>query len=192
MQKMTRFHSQKIQFRLTLMGLNLLMKNIKTAFDADQLITPDDVRNSRATLNEAILTDGWPSLEDSRGKILFVLDEGSTKTNLYLSSFPGLQGAAIFVNVAEGNPESAFHIINDPIADQAEIQRLVSLGYMVRTRADSDTFEARANDDSRFQAAISSGAQIISTDYYVPSEFFESDYQVIFSDGTYERIQSIE
>ncbi len=170
-------------------GMKLIDEEIANVFDPDQLITPDDVRNDFSTLEEAILSNGWPSLDDVRGKILFVLDEGEAKTNLYLSSFPGLQNASMFVNVSEGKPEAAFHIINDPIANQEEIQRLVRLGYMVRTRADSDTFEARANDDRRFQAAITSGAQVISTDYYIPSTLFDSDYQVIFEDGTYERLQ---
>lgn len=173
-------------------GMKLIDDEIADVFDPSQLITPDDVRNNFSTLEEAVLTDGWPSLDEVRGKILFVLDEGETKTNLYLSSFQGLQNAAMFVNVAGGNPEAAFHIVNDPIANQEEIQRLVRLGYMVRTRADSDTFEARANDNRRFEAAITSGAQVISTDYYIPSGLFDSDYQVIFEDGTYERLQGSE
>lgn len=170
-------------------GIKSIDDEISTVFGADQLITPDVVRNGHVTLEGAVLTDGWPSLAESKGKILFVLDEGETKTNMYLSSFPGLAQATMFVNVVEGNSEAAFHIINDPVAGQTEIQRLVRLGYMVRTRADSDTFEARVNDDRRFQAAITSGAQVISTDYYIPSGLFDSNYQVIFEDGTYERLQ---
>lgn len=171
-------------------GIKLIDDEISNVFSLDQLITPDDVRNNHSSLEEAILTDGWPTLDDSKGKILFVLDEGSSKTNMYLSSFPELNGASLFVNVPEGNPEAAFQIINDPLANQDDIQRLVRLGYMVRTRADSETVEARGNDNRRFQAAITSGAQVISTDYYIPSELFESDYQVIFDDGTYERLQT--
>lgn len=170
-------------------GIKRINDEISEVFDLSQLITPDDVRKDFQTLEVAVLTEGWPALEESKGKILFVLDENATKTNLYLSSFPSLSGAIMFVNVAEGTPESAFHIINDPIANQVEIQRLVSLGYMVRTRADADTFEARANDTIRFQAAITSGAQVISTDYYIPSTLFNSNYQVIFEDGSYERLQ---
>ena len=35
----------------------------------------------------------------------------------------------------------------------------------MRTRADADTREARANDPRRLEAALASGAQFISTDY---------------------------
>jgi hypothetical protein len=37
---------------------------------------------------------------------------------------------------------------------------------MVRTRSDAGTLEARKNDYTRFFAALTSNAQIISTDYY--------------------------
>ncbi|NQZ75383.1 MAG: hypothetical protein HRT61_04620, partial [Ekhidna sp.] len=170
-------------------GMKLIDDEIRMVFEANQLITPDVVRQGLESLESAVLTVGWPKLSESLGKVLFVLDEGQTKTNLYLSSFPKLNGAALFVNVEEGNPESGFRIINDPIGGMSEIQRLVGLGYMVRTRADSETIEARANDRSRFEAAISSGAQVISTDYYIPSKLFDSPFQVVFDDGRYERIK---
>jgi hypothetical protein len=69
-------------------------------------------------------------------------------------------------------------IINDPIGQLHEIQRLVRAGYMVRTRADADTREARNNDLGRRDAAFASGAQAISTDYYLPATHFGNEYQV--------------
>jgi hypothetical protein len=60
---------------------------------------------------------------------------------------------------------------------------------MVRTRADSDTKQARANDYRQFEKAKASGAQVISTDYYYPSQLFESTYQVSFENGKFERIK---
>ncbi len=53
----------------------------------------------------------------------------------------------------------------------------------MRRRADADAREARTNDRSEFMAACSSGAQIITTDYYRKSTRFKSDYVVSF-DGT--------
>jgi hypothetical protein len=51
--------------------------------------------------------------------------------------------------------------------------------FIVRTRSDAGTIEARNNDYRRFNAAWQSGSQIISTDYYKPDKRF-SDYQVKF------------
>ena len=53
--------------------------------------------------------------------------------------------------------------INNPTE---EIEQLVLEGYLVRTRADSDTDEARNGDTSRRDLALASGAHYISTDYY--------------------------
>jgi len=78
-------------------------------------------------------------------------------------------------------------IINNPKGDGGKIREMVKRGYMIRTRADADTKEARANDKSGFVAACASGAQIITTDYYYKSTFFPSDYVVHFDDGKYVR-----
>lgn len=170
-------------------ALQTIDVEIRSIFPEEQLITPDFVRGNRDTLEEAVLKDGWPELTAVKGRFLFVLDQGGEKLKVYLREFPALKGAVMFVNQAEGNPEAAFRVVNDPIADFDKIRELVALGYMVRTRADADTKEARTNDYSKFEKAKKSGAQVITTDYYVPSKLFKSDYKVIFEDGTYERIK---
>src|SRR5262249_38680245 len=47
---------------------------IRSVFPPEHLITPDDVRRGMPTLEEAVLTRGWPTLRESRGKVLFTLD----------------------------------------------------------------------------------------------------------------------
>ena len=61
--------------------------------------------------------------------------------------------------------------------DSALINQLVLQGYIVRTRADAETVEARNNDNTRKLAAFKSGAQIISTDYCRPDIRF-SNFEV--------------
>ena len=78
----------------------------------------------------------------------------------------------------EGQPAAAIRILKEPIRQFDEIQRLVQAGYMVRTRADADTREARENDTRRRAAAFASGAQAVRTDYYLPATHFGSEYQV--------------
>lgn len=162
---------------------------IKSIFPLDKIITPDLVRGDFETLEEAILQQGWPKLEDVTGRFIFVLDEKETKINLYLEGHPSLKNRVLFVNSIEGNPEAAFRIVNNPIRDFNYIKQLVSKGYLVRTRADAATKEARKNDYEKFEKAKESGAQIISTDYYVPSLLFPSSYKVIFENNKYERIK---
>ena len=166
----------------------------KAAFDAwdaeilegmgrESLITPDDVRGSHATLEAAVLAQDWPTLERARGKFLFVLDEDGGKLEEYVAGHPSLRNRVMFVNATEGRPEAAFRIVNEPVQDWAYIQYLVRSGYLVRTRADADTVEARKNDYRRLKAALISGAQIISTDYYVPDPALKTGYHVQLPGG---------
>ena len=149
----------------------------------EKILTPDDVRGEYATLEEAILTQGWPELDKVKGKILFVLDEGGQKMEAYIQGHSSLKGRMMFVNAEPGRPEAAFLIMNNPVRDQALIQERVKLGYLVRTRADANTMEARKNDYSRFEAALKSGAHFITTDYYLPNPNFGTDYKISLPEG---------
>ena len=155
---------------------------IASIFPRNRILTPDDVRGSRATLNEAVTTTGWPSIDRARGKVLFLLDNdpGSGAGLSYRALHPGARGGLVFPNSTPGTPEAAFVKRNDAKKSQAEIRRLVRTGYVVRTRADADTREARANDTSTRDAALASGAQWVSTDYPAPgyADRFQSPYFV--------------
>ncbi len=121
---------------------------------------------------------------------MFVMDASGEKLSSFLSLREGLKGRVMFVNAMEGTPEAAFRIINDPVRNKDYIRDLVKKGYMIRTRADAGTFEARRNDYSRFRAAKESGAQVITTDYYLPDLRF-SDFKVVFEDNSYQRLNPV-
>lgn len=168
---------------------DVLDKVIRKELGNDKLITPDMVRGKYKTLEEAVLHNNWPTLKKAKGKFLFILDNNGAKRDLYASNHPSLKGRAIFINAEPGKPEAAAMFRNN--AEDAEIADLVKKGYIIRTRADSDTKEARANDYSHFNAAKTSGAQIITTDYYLPSTFFNSSYQIKFDDDGYVRVNPV-
>lgn len=156
---------------------------IKKELGLKKLITPDNVRGKYATLEEAVLNKNWPSLKDSRGKFLFILDNDGAKRAMYIANHPSLKKRLIFVNANPGTPEAATLFRNNP--KDTSIPDLVTKGYLIRTRADEGTKQARTNDYSNFEEAKKSGAQIITTDYYMPSSFFKSTYQIKFDNGTY-------
>ena len=167
--------------------LNQLDSVVLRGLGRTKLITPDDVRGKSKTLEAAVLAGNWPTVKKARGKFLFVLDETGAKRAAYIAGHPSLQGRALFTNSEPGAPEAAFVILNNPTTDEAQITDLVRKGYLVRTRADGDTKQARQNDYRDFEIAQRSGAQVITTDYYRPSTHFKSDYVIRFSDGSYVR-----
>lgn len=169
-------------------NLGTIEDEIWEIFSPEQVITPDEVRGNHVTLNQAVTNKKWPQLGDARGKVMFVMLPSNNEREAYLSIYPELQGATMFVFSDPGNPEAAFVRFDDPITNFNTIQNLVNSGYMVRTRADAETLEARYPGSTiRREAAFASGAHIISTDYYRPDprsimgpSSGWSDYSVFF------------
>ena len=135
---------------------------IRSVFLPEEMITPDDVRGRYDTLNQAVLAGNWPTLASARGKVIFLMDQRPVGP-VYLDGHPSLRGRVLFTNATPGQPDAAFTECNDGPA--SEISDLVRQGYLVRARTDSDTREARADDTSKRDAMMTSGAQILSTDY---------------------------
>ena len=169
-------------------AFDALDAEIRAALSDEQLITPDQVQGTHPTLRDAVRADGWPRLGQARGKVLLALDEGAHKVTLYRGARRSLEGRAMFVNIDEASPAAAYLTLNDPLGEGARIARAVGAGYLVRTRADADTREARRGDTQRRDAAFGSGAQYVSTDYPWPDQRW-GDYQVSFpSHAPYARL----
>jgi len=152
-----------------------------------RVLRPDAVRGESATLREAVVARGWPTVGAAKGRFVFVLDEGGQTRARYLQAFNGLRGAAMFVDVAPDEPEAAIFVMNEPDRDEVKIRALTEQGFMVRTRADADTKEVRETDFARFEAAKRSGAQVITTDYYIPDRKMSDRYMVRFDGDVFVR-----
>jgi len=143
---------------------------VKSVFgeNLDGVITPDEVRGTYATLEEAVLAGNWPTLGEARGKIIFIIDAIGNVGNVYAAGHASLHGRAMFMYATPGTAEAAFVKLNAAVYDSIQIRNRVQQGYIVRTRTDADTEQARTGNYSEMNAAFASGAQIISTDYYKP------------------------
>ncbi|MDR3726488.1 MAG: phosphatidylinositol-specific phospholipase C1-like protein [Terracidiphilus sp.] len=148
----------------TAVTFDALDTEIRSVFPPQELITPDDVRGSYDTLNHAVLSGNWPTLASARGKVIFLMDQRSVSA-VYLAGHPSLRGRVLFTNSTPGETDAAFIERNDGPA--ADISSLVRQGYLIRARTDSDTRQARVHDTTTRDAMMSSGAQILSTDYPV-------------------------
>jgi Phosphoinositide phospholipase C, Ca2+-dependent len=158
---------------------------IRSILGPRKLITPDGVRGNRSSLEQAVLQDGWPTLGEARGRFLFALDTGGPKLDAYVAGHPALADRVMFTDSAVGTPEAGYLVRNDPVGGGAAIRDLVRRGYLIRTRADADTEQARTGDTTMQQAAFASGAQLVSTDYPVPETLFGTGYVAdLPGDGT--------
>lgn len=171
-------------------ALDALDTEIRTVFANAQLIRPDDVQGAHSTLRDAVLADGWPRLGQARGRIMFALDENAQIADLYRGARRNLEGRVAFVNAPENSPIGAYMTVNDPVAQGDRIRELVRQGFVVRTRADANTHEARMGDPRRRDAGFASGAQFVSTDYLRPRAEW-SAYSVAFADGRLARCNPV-
>ncbi len=135
---------------------------IRSVFKPGEMITPDEVRGSAATLVEAVHAGKWPTLAEARGRVIFLMDQQHAGP-IYAQGHPSLRGRILFTNATPGAPDAAF--VEQNSGSLEEIDALVKQGYLVRTRTDEGTEQARTNNTTRRNLALSSGAQMISTDY---------------------------
>ena len=150
--------------------LDAIDAEVRSVLTTKDLVIPADVTS-----------DGWPTLADARGKVWFALDNEDLA--------PTYRGSTIFTSKPDAT-QPGFAKLNDPIKDAARIRELVKKGFIVRTRADADTVQARSNDPTMRDAALRSGAQIVSTDYLVADKRF-SDYVVRLPGGAVVRCDPV-
>lgn len=150
---------------LTAPLLDALDAEIRDVLTPDRIITPMTcaaMRRRCGMPSPARAGRRW-SARGARSISCWIRSDVSDR---YRAGHPSLKGRPIFGWYDTDQPEAAVEIVGDPREDGAKIRQWVKQGFIVRTRSDADTKEARENDHARQQAAIDSGAQAISTDYY--------------------------
>src|SRR6185436_1470711 len=78
---------------------------IRSVFPPEQIIEPDDVRGTHATLREAVTSGGWPKLGEARGKVIFAMDLSPEANKPYAEGHPSLQGRVGFMTTFPDAPE---------------------------------------------------------------------------------------
>lgn len=138
--------------------------DIIAAIFPDRILTPATFRArstpAAATVRESLEDQGFPTIAETRGQVAFVLNDTSALRTEYRAAGEGL----MFVFGEVGDDHAAFVKADDPQSDPARITRAVTNGYVVRTRADADL----VIDLERRDAALASGAQLITTDFPSP------------------------
>jgi hypothetical protein len=167
---------------------DVLDAEIRSVFKPGEMITPDEVRGSAATLVEAVHAGKWPTLAEARGRVIFLMDQQHAGP-IYAEGHPSLRGRILFTNAVPGAPDAAF--VEQNGGSLEEIDALVKQGYLVRTRTDEGTEQARTNNTTRRDLALSSGAQMISTDYPSTEPSPWTKFSVALPDGLVARCNPV-
>ncbi len=169
-------------------AVNAIDQEIVDIFgNSNQLFKPDDLRQNFQNLKTAIQEKGWPMIKDMRGKIIIVFYDNAN----YTKNHPNLEGRMMF-QFSKANTNNAAFVIIDKSNKLSEIDSAINSGAIVRTRADGGSSDAKSGNTTKKDNAFMSGAQIISSDYYIPDSRAGTNgwtnFQVIFNDNNYARI----
>jgi hypothetical protein len=137
---------------------------VGSAFGGGRLITPDEVRGDFETLREAVTSRGWPTMASGRGRVVVWMDNWGAWARHYSAGLTSLAGKKLFVVSATDAAVAAITNFNDPVANQEAIGAAVVAGFIVRSRADGPA-AFYAGISTKLDAALRSGAQLISTDF---------------------------
>jgi hypothetical protein len=127
----------------------------------ERIITPDEVRGQRATLREAVTTNGWPTLGKTRGRILFAFIGDSTE---YMTGHPNLENRVVFPRATVSDPFAAFVLLDNAQNSEADITNAVRQGFIVRTRYNGEELRLVP---AVLEAAQRGGAHCLSGDFPV-------------------------
>jgi len=163
--KVFRFFGFKKALKIDESAYSALDAEILSVFNAStEVFTPADLKLNYATVKERLSEKGWPLLSECLGKVFFIID--GDRNGLYKSFLDKGENRPMFVYSEPEASSTAFVKRNDPTNNESEISELTKK-YIVRTRCDVETIQARNNDYSLFESAMASQAQIISTDFYM-------------------------
>lgn len=136
----------------------------------ERIITPDEVQGNAATLGEAVAKNGWPTLAQTRGRIIFMWDDGGEVRAAYSRGRTSLKGRLMFVESMPGDPLAAASVLNDPVADAAKIKAALAANMIVRTM-DGEPSDDDVKSNATFDAALSVGVTWISTNFPAPVSY---------------------
>jgi hypothetical protein len=150
----------------------------------DKLYTAGDLAGTYPTIQDRIDAESWPLVSELLGKIIVVLHPGKWTTP-YVAMHERHQDLTMFPAVSNMNVNhdyAAFVVHNDP--NIANIEMLINQNLIVRTRMDANLMI----DETMRTNALTSGAQLLTTDFH-PSHQFEG-VAYTYLDGEYTVIRN--
>jgi hypothetical protein len=156
---------------------------ILSVWPRERMVTPDDLQGGYPTIKDALAARGWPTLGETRGMAFFIMLDYANWRESYTRGGTSTEGRVLHADSLGDLDITGFARLDSPIEMEGPIREAVeNKNLIVRTRADTAGIEARENDYTRFEKALETGAQLISTDF--PAKVDEHEYWVEIPDGT--------
>lgn len=147
----------------------------------DRLIIPDHVRKGHESLQEAVQSEGWPTLSESRGRFMFMLDQDERTSYRYLHG-KSLEGRVMFPRASEATMDEPWAVVAKtapgPFHDEVMARNfLVSDNVCSAGDLPNDCF-------ARLEKARSAGTHLLMDDFEGGADAQKNaEYFVRFPDG---------
>lgn len=143
---------------------------IRGALPPERLYEPDEFKRGHATMREALLAEGWPTIAETRGQVMLVLLDVDLPHNRdYTRNYTNVDGRAMFARASETQYELPWGVIakiDDP-TDAPAIAAARAAGLLIA----SNTGSAGTSDDDNAASllgGISNGANMLCDDFPAP------------------------
>lgn len=130
----------------------------------EKLLSPDSFKQPYSNVRERIETAGWPTVDESRGKFIFILLNGEDYMESYTYGLQDINGRAMFPRVGEELFNSSWAAFaKGSVIDDEALALAKSLGIMTAANACSaSTTPERCAE--QLSAGVSAGINMIKTD----------------------------
>jgi len=155
---------------------------IRQVFDAGELLTPDDLAAGHSSPRARVEAEGWPTLGEVRGKVLFVL-LNADRAEGYTDGFVGLAGKPMFAAAPVERHADGWAVvtkINDPTR-ATEIRAALDAQMLVASNT-CGAGTADAECQAKLDAALDNGPHTLHDDF--PARVDGRAYVLDFPEGT--------
>lgn len=151
--------------------------HVKALFNESKIISPSEIRGNSASIRDALIAQvarekagvqeeegqgGWPTLEASRGRIMFGWLDDVHKWGAKMKCAQAPERTLFLVQANPDNPWAALLSLPEPALQAAKAMDGIQKGMIVRTITDNAKVKPMPE---RFETALRSGAQLVSTDF---------------------------
>ncbi|MBA3546146.1 MAG: hypothetical protein H0T76_06675 [Nannocystis sp.] len=140
---------------------------IRGALPPERLYEPDEFKRGQATLREALLAEGWPTLGETRGQVMVVLlDVDDPHNRDYTKDYTTLDGRAMFARAGDSQYEMPWAVIakiDDP-TDGPAIAAARAAGLLIASNTGS-AGKSDADNAARLQGGIDNGSHMLCDDF---------------------------
>jgi hypothetical protein len=145
--------------------LSRLDREIRAVFDERRLITPDFVQANHVSPRARVEAEGWPTLREVRGRVLFVL-LNADRAERYTGGFRTLAGRAMFAVASPRQYRLPWALVtkrDDPTEHKA-IRAALAAQLLVAANG-CLTGQARGECDARLAAGLANGVHTLHADF---------------------------